>query len=332
MNSNDVYELEASKIDNKLNPTHINYLINAMLVNAGARTACLVQPIDYGEIKSTDKNTSYVLKLINEYFPQLYFIDEYLSYQGIIITLNKNLLVDLEIDIITLDKMGEILGYPCYKGFSDIDRCKTTYAHNINMSVIISNNESNVQCDEYNLIANMSDKITDKITHQFEKMATDFEKILNESENIKILEKILSFFHDNKGKITKIEVSYEMSDCISTLSLIDVLSNDIEYVLTENEQEAFINVLYNLSFNETILDNIDETIEYDNPIHKGIILSLLLNEQYDILEPFCPLTQYPTKSEECGSISENMAMHVVNVLHKTKLKTNDNKNTNKNKY
>ena len=67
--------------------------------------------------------------------------------------------------------------------------------------------------------------------------------------------------------------------------------------------------------------------QYTNPIHKGILLGLLLHGKYDILSPFYPIQRYPKQQEEVGKITIQLENALLDVLEKTKTKTNISKTT-----
>ncbi len=61
-----------------------------------------------------------------------------------------------------------------------------------------------------------------------------------------------------------------------------------------------------------------EKFQYNNPIHKGILLSLLVNEVNDILSPFTPLQNYPEQKENVYKIIEAWEKELIDVLERTK--------------
>ena len=79
---------------------------NLMLVDKGVRPAMLIQPQDYNEEKD-GRITMNILSFIHKTYPDLHCSDTYSIYQGIIVSKQKYT------SHISLDKMGEILGYFC---------------------------------------------------------------------------------------------------------------------------------------------------------------------------------------------------------------------------
>jgi hypothetical protein len=91
----------------------IDVILNCILVNETVRPAMLVQPQDYGEATGKDPKTKSILEVIKRHFPQLLHSKNYKTYQGIIISKT-----DYNGEQISLERMGKILGYPCYKNFT----------------------------------------------------------------------------------------------------------------------------------------------------------------------------------------------------------------------
>jgi hypothetical protein len=64
----------------------------------------------------------------------------------------------------------------------------------------------------------------------------------------------------------------------------------------------------------------DKLLEYNNPIHKGILLDLLLKDKYDVLSPFYPLQEYPEQKREVDKITIELENALIDILDKTKTK------------
>lgn len=123
----------------------------------------------------------------------------------------------------------------------------------------------------------------------------------------------------NIHKINRVYVAIE--DIIPTQHLIKKMMTKKK--LSEEEINALINVLYNMDFSNLLKYD----FQYTNPIHKGILLSLLLHGKYDILSPFYPIQRYPKQQEEVGKITIKLENALLDVLEKTKTKTNISKTT-----
>lgn len=273
---------------NIIKDIEIDNILNAILVNENIRPAMLVQPADYNEVKGTDKKTLTIVNGIKKIFPDLYLTDKYEVYQGTIISKKK--LYDNK--FITLDDMGKILGYPCYKDFEKLNREKPLFT----LELIVSYNNNN----EIQLFANVcKDKKTLK---KFNLIAKKAYEALTNKKYKNILEGI---------NINKVYVNLE--NIIPTQSIINKLMTNKK--LTEEEIDTIINILYNLGFSDKLLEY---KFEYNNKIHKGILLDLLLKEKYDILSPFYPLQEYPEQKKEVEEITKKLENALIDILNKTK--------------
>jgi len=274
---------------NFIKDIHIENIFNAILVNENIRPAMLVQPIDYNERKGTDKKTLTIVNGIKKLFPNLYLTDNYQHYQGTIISKKK---LSLDNEFISLEKMGFILGYPCYKNFENFDRDTNlftlelivSYNNNINIQLFANVCENKQQLNKFNLIAQ---KAFDIFT----------------SEKYKYILKGIN--------INKVYVNVE--NIISTQSVIDKLITNNK--ITEEEKEKIIDILYNCGFSENLSEY---DFQYNNNIHKGILLDILLKEKYDILSPFYPLQTYPIQQKEIEKITIQLEKGLIQILNKTK--------------
>jgi hypothetical protein len=76
-------------------------------------------------------------------------------------------------------------------------------------------------------------------------------------------------------------------------------------------------MLYNFGFSNELQFYFMIYFQYNNPIHKGILLELLLKEKYDILSPFYPLQNYPTQSKKVNELIEQWEKGLLIILEKT---------------
>lgn len=109
----------------------IENILNAILVKEGVRPAMLIQPADYGEATGTDKKTSSIVNAIIKLFPNLVSSDDYQDYQGTIISKQSYDGTD-----ISLNRMGEILGYPCFSDFETLNREEPLFKLDLKVSYI----------------------------------------------------------------------------------------------------------------------------------------------------------------------------------------------------
>lgn len=267
----------------------IYYILNAILVNENIRPAMLVQPIDFKERKGTDKKTLTIVNGIKKLFPNLYLTDNYQTYQGTIISKKK---LSLDNQFISLSKMGKILGYPCYKNFENLNIDNNlfelglivSYNNNLEIHLFVNVCENKQKLNKFNLIAQ---KAFDVFTNG------KYKHILKDIN------------------INKVYVNVE--NIISTQSIIDKLITNKK--ITEEEKEKIIDILYNCGFS----DNLSEyEFQFNNKIHKGILLDILLKEKYDILSPFYPLQKYPIQEKKIEDITIELENALIQILNKTK--------------
>ena len=270
----------------------IENVLNSILVNENVRPAMLVQPADYGEATGKDPETKSIVEAIKKQFPELIISEDYETYQDVIISkINYNDRKD-----ISLEKMGEILGYPCYQDFNDINPENISYFINVNVKQKnnkIINLFTNVCKDETNIkkFENFADKV--KIT--FDK--GEYKDILDGFEIVK--------------------VDIEVNKNIPTQLVIDHLIEN--KTLEQDEIDKIQNVLFNFGFSKETRLYFLYHFQYTNPIHKGILLDLLLKEKNDILSPFYPLQNYIPQQREVDEITKALEKDIIDILEKTKL-------------
>lgn len=271
----------------------ITIILNCILVNENVRPAMLVQPVDYKETTHKDPITNAIIEGIIKYFPNLILSTDYENYQGVIISkidynANKN---------IVAKEMGKILGYPCYEDFTTIDDDKINYTIDIY-----------VKTTQYNQIQILANKCKD-ITklEEFNSLAKKAEKAFAKKEYKEIL-----------NGIEVKEVYVESLQNIPTQTIINkLLSNE---TLEQAELDKVQNILFNFGFSNELQFYFMIYFQYNNPIHKGILLELLLKEKYNILLPFYPLQNYPIQSKKVCEIIEQWEKGLLNILEKTAIK------------
>lgn len=272
-------------------------ILNAILVNEGVRSAMLVQPQDYKERTGTDPITLSIVNKIKRLFPYLVSSDKYETYQGTIISKKSH-----DGKPISLGNMGKILGYPCYNDYETLNREEPLY----DLQLVVSYNDNGIPLPLFNNVC--KDK---KTLDMFNSLSTKAYKALTNEKYKGVLDGI------NIHKINRVYVAIE--DIIPTQHLIKKMMTKKK--LSEEEINALINVLYNMDFSNLLKYD----FQYTNPIHKGILLGLLLHGKYDILSPFYPIQRYPKQQEEVGKITIKLENALLDVLEKTKTKTNISK-------
>jgi hypothetical protein len=275
---------------NKKKDLPICIILNCILVNENVRPAMLVQPADYKEITHKDPITNAIIEGIIKYFPNLILTTDYEKYQGVIISKidyngTKN---------ISSKEMGKILGYPCYEDFTTIDADKINYTIDIY-----------VKTTQYNQIQILANKCKDKTKlEEFNTLANKAEKAFAKKEYKEIL-----------NGIEVKEVYVESLPNIPTQTIINKLLQNIN--LQQNELDKIQNILFNFGFSMELEFYFMIYFQYNNPIHKGILLELLLKEKHNILSPFYPLQNYPQQSKKVNEIIEDWEKGLLDILKKT---------------
>jgi hypothetical protein len=272
-------------------------ILNAILVNEGVRPAMLIQPADYNEKTGKDTKILSIVNRIKELFPKLLLSDNYKIYQGTIIS--KKFYDD---KVISLEKMGEILGYPCFNNFETLNRDKLLF----NLELVVSCNDGT----EYPLFNNIcKDK---KTIRELKSLSIKAFKALT-NEKYKDILKSFSIL-----KINKIYVNIDIM--IPTQYIIDKLITKKK--LSNEEIDKIRNVLWNEGFSYKLLGY---EFQYNNPIHIGILLHLLIKTKYNILSPFFPLQNYPKQNEKIDEITIQLENALIDILDKTKTKISKSK-------
>jgi len=268
--------------------------LNCILVNEDIRPAMLVQHANYGEYTHNDPKTKSILERIKEYFPDLVVSTDYAINQGAIISKTTNYNGNRNISV---TEMGRILGYPCFQDYVNIDEDEISYA----ISIIVKNTNGG----EITLLANACKDLA-KIEY-FNILASKAQIAFGKEE----YKKFLNGF--------QVQSVYVASKTIVPIKIIinKLLDNE---ELDENEKDIAINDATNFGFGDDLFDYFINKFQYDNPIHKGILISLLLNLKYFILKPFNPnekeLRQYSKIVEEWGE-------ELLYVLKKTEIKSRE---------
>jgi hypothetical protein len=276
----------------------IENILNAILVNEGVRSAMLIQPPDYNERSGTDKKTLSIVNKIKKQFPDLVSSDNYEIYQGTIISKEP-----YDNKVISLGNMGKILGYPCFNDYETLNREEPLY----NLQLLVSYNDKEILL--FNNVC--KDK---KTVEKFKLLSTNAFSALTNEKYKGVLDGI---------KIQKINRVYvNIENIIPTQHIINRLITKKK--LSEEEIRALIEVLYNMGFSDTLLEY---EFQYNNPIHKGILLDLLVKSKYDVLSPFYPLQKYPKQQEEVDNITIKLENALLDILDKTKTKTKISKTT-----
>lgn len=233
---------------------------NLRLVQENVRPAMLIQPADYKEATGNDPRTKSILDSIRLRYPDLLLSEHYETYQGILVSKK-----DYNGQDISLERMGEILGYPCFREFHQI--------HLYSIHVMVHTTNGMVE-----LFANGS---TSDSIEAFQAFAEQATQVLQDKS------------------FQRIEVV--VHPLVPTQSLIDHILAQKE--LTLSELDHLQNVLFNFGFSFELQMYVMDHVQYHNPVHRGILLSLLVREKNDTLSPFFPLQKYPKQREQVDEIT-----------------------------
>lgn len=279
----------------------IENLLNAILVNEGIRPAMLIQPTDYDENNSKDPITKGILDGIKSLIPDLIYSDNYERNQGIIISKNENYNDRKDI---SLTEMGKILGYPCYSEFVSMHEDVDADKYSISINAKLRNGE------EENLFANMCKDLDKK--GEFDAMAERIKAVFDSNALLKRLNIVVDDVYVDVAKHT------------SPNNIINKLVNYEE--LDENDKYEIPNLLVNMGFSFNVVKRFSEIIQYNNDLHKGIVIDLLLQIKYDILDPFKEdFDAYLRDAylrilrEEVDPLIEKKSNDIISILEKTRL-------------
>jgi len=251
-------------------------LINATLVQNNIRPAFLLQSINFGEytINKREK-TNLILEELKDKFPELLQTE---CSQGIILSKKQYLN-----EAITCERLGEIIGYPSCKEYEYITE------HPDEIYTIFELHAQTSGQDSIQLLANCCKHENIKRDRLvFKNMAEKANTILKDT---------------NLGDIIVIE-----TDTITITTLINKLLNNQSL----NNQENFEvnNHIWNLG-----MEKLNEySFDYSNPIHKGIVLTLLSYCNNTTLSPFYPLQKYPKEMEEVNKITGKWETEMLRIL------------------
>jgi predicted nucleic acid-binding OB-fold protein len=262
----------------------VENILNAILVNEGVRSAMLIQPVDYGEITGNDKKTLSIVNGIKTLFPSLLSSD---NIEGIIISKKS---YDTFISART---MGEILGYPCYNDYETINRDELYF----NLKIVVAYDDDK----EVELFNNFCKDIN--ALPLFKALSDNAFKALTKRKYKHILDNL------NIKKINGVYVKIE--NIIPIKDIIDKLITKKK--LSDEEKKAVRYELYNMGFTSNLLD-----FQYNNPIHIGILLDILVREKYNVLSPFYPLQKNPIKHKDVNTIMENLENATIDILNRTR--------------
>lgn len=265
----------------------LDVLLNCILVDQNIRPAMMIQPADYGEATGDDPKTKRILASVQQRFPHLKQSSHYEGYQGIIIS-HEN----FDGKVISQREMGRILGYPCYEdyylGSEDIE---------YDQSLCVNLPGHPTKCLMNNVCKNNR--------HQsfMEQMAKKAQQVLQRYPGFEAIHVFVK---------TQVYVQITM--------LIDkLLLRTIE--LNLDDKVSLLNDISNIGsvHNKPIMTRLESAIQYDNPLHQGILVAILLNVKYNPCGIFYPMQlheQAKYKMDEVVSIGDQLIESVCTVLER----------------
>jgi hypothetical protein len=250
-------------------------LINATLVQNDIRPAFLLQSINFGEYTINKREkTNLILDELKEKFPELLQTE---CAQGIILSKKQYLGENITDEI-----LGEILGYPSFKEFKYITEHPDEKYTIFELYVKNKNTYKSIQ-----LLANCC-------------------KQENVDRDRKIFENMAS--RANKLNIESIVVVVVEEESIPIKSIINKLLNN--GILNIKEKFEVNNHIWNLG-----MEKLNEyPFDFSNPIHKGIVLTLLSYCDNTPISAFYPLQTYPNEMKESDKITAKWENEMLRIL------------------
>jgi hypothetical protein len=118
---------------------------------------------------------------------------------------------------------------------------------------------------------------------------------------------------------TIIDVIFKKNTHNSEEYYISKLSKPYETII-KNDIDEINNYLYNMGFSDKLQDYLETEVDFDNSIHRGILIGLLTQSKNDILEPFCPLDDHPKEEKSVNQIILNWENLIINSFNISKNK------------
>ena len=233
--------------------------MNCVLVQSAVRPAFLIQPVDYREHTSNDPKTKRKLDAIKLAFPEL-----------IISIIHGEALVSkrayVEEDFKKNQDMGEALGYPCAADY------EYTLTHKHEPDVTIHINAIMTDGTSLQILGNACKD--DSKFAEFEALAAAAETALKADPRL-------------TGKLASVLVKKNVT--VPVKYLLQKLIDNRE--LNEDEEKNLRNQIWNMGWEDGNAMT-DYKYEFNNPVHRGILITLMTYVREDPMEPFYPLTRH----------------------------------------
>jgi hypothetical protein len=240
----------------------IEEYLNCILVEAGARPACMLQPPDYGEVSAADPIIHEKLIAIKEAFPEL--IQSIVTY-GVIISKHAY----TNDDIPSHETLGKILGYICAGDFEDVvQNDETQYSVSYSMRVLFKDGAP------FRPVQLFVDRCKDTRTRgAHEEQRARVEEALKRDARVKTIIKSVKL----DEQIT-VPPAYILNKLVTKQELSPV------------EKSEMVNYIANIGFEGDILEY---PFNIQNEFQRGILVALMTHYIHNPLEPLFPITRYP---------------------------------------
>lgn len=294
---------------NKLGPEEY---LNCFLVTKGVRDGYLYQMVDHNEYDVNAPISKKKLKLMKKYFPSLH---QTKNGQGVLLSTKAFPLHEIE----DKSSLGKILGYPCAFYPDEISTKSTAdeinawltangipHRTSIQINITISLGNEDVEDKEYNLIG--------FLCLEFERHQKEIEELVSK------IKKALHSDSHMKKMIKNVELDVET--IIDQDNLIRALSNYTQ-ALSGSEKSSMMNFLYNMGVYtpefESLVQTIGTEIDYENPLHRGILIGLLTYSKSPPDSAFFPIQNYggQAKVNEVAEINTQWFKSIFEAIKQT---------------
>jgi hypothetical protein len=280
--------------------THEEY-INVYIVQQDGREGYLFQTIDYGEFSFDSPISGEKLKCFKRDFPQLKYTP---CSQGMMISKKEYNPKDLESD----KELARILSFCCaleHAEHSDSDsESDTDASYSFDVIVSLSNGK------KITLISNICNTGDDVCENKTRCLANRLKEIL------------MSIPKDSRISMPDIsDVSFVRHTHYMEDYYIKLLSdtNRTDWTIRNDEMTNLENFLYNLGFSEVIQDYLSDGFQFNNPVHRGILIGILTQSKYNVLEPFLPLQEHPNEMKQVDAQTAKWEQLLLYTLKSTEI-------------
>jgi len=260
----------------------------AVLVKEEVLPAFLLLPADYKEADGTGEKTRRALNRLQTEFPYLLFTEDREPYRGIIVSKRR--------------PDDEIYRYLNFQDTELVHKDGSYWVFDV--VAYLSNGAKIV------LLTKIAKDESAKTA--FENLAAIIMSVLRRPEYSRMF--VNSYRQEEVDRVV-----VEMDQHIPVQRLIQKLVNNIP--LVERECSEIGNVLYKMGFDEMDLYRFHQSMEYENPVHLGMVLHMLISSKNNVLLPFTQ--NHKKRSKEVEQIIHEWANEWVTVLVQT-MKNHEN--------